>query len=150
MDDSPQEFHRTLWLCHLIQVPLCTDRNLSAQCGPDSPRGCSLALSLCENWQVKVRPHGHNEQNRELSSPTSPLEGTACIHIPVNYVQWVEITESTSYLSSIKPCPGLQKHPLTLEVVEQLQEKNIPRVNEFSHLFWAEAWHLSGYECIVY
>lgn len=134
MNHSPQEFHRMLWLCHWVPVPLCTDRNLSGQCGPESPRGCSLASSLCENRQVKVRPHVRHyiEQNQVLSSTTTPLGGTAGIHIPVNYVQWVEVSECTSYFSSIKPCPGLQKHPLTLEVIEQLQEKN--KCHEFMNL----------------
>ncbi len=65
----------------------------------------------------------------------------------------MEITECTSDFSSIKPRSGLQKHPLTLEVVEQLQEKKTTyKVNQ---LFRAEVWPLLSYmrvqyECIVY
>lgn len=44
-------------------------------------------------------------------------------YAPVNDVQGMEVSKSTGDLSSIEPSSGFQENPLSLEVVEQLQEE---------------------------
>lgn len=134
----PQASHRRLSWYRWAQGLLCRGQSLLGQCVPVSLAGCSLASGPCQKQDKEMftlNASGHRF--------TDVHQGELWHHsLPVHYVQRVEVAKCTCNFSSVEPGSGLQEDSLSLEMVEQLEQK---KANICQHLFQTRLYILSSF-----
>lgn len=138
-------FHRRLLWYHWVQDLLCRDQSLSGQYGPVSLTGCSLASGPCKEENENIIQNVWKIMcNFNMLFPvmfTFVHLGELWDNLPVHNVQGVEVSKCTCNFSSVEPSSGLEEDPLSLEMIEQLEneKKNIcqhPNIKQCL-IFWS-------------